>query len=191
MLKCCTFRDLLLTRSEVCAFLIISLINLYLKDKASVSEVSKNLRENCPNIYRHEDDVTYKATELLMNAKNCTSPAEKEQKLRTTLQMCKEAAPTLPLHSICQQFISADFFEGVIELSAVCASKSDPEEVGVHFYNNGEPAEDREGYTCFATRMTYYKEVQLMLDHIYQAACNKSQVQEQAQSPSQLNSCGR
>ncbi|XP_043641308.1 nuclear pore complex protein Nup154 [Drosophila teissieri] len=185
MLKCCTFRDLLVTRSEVCAFLIISLINLYLKDKAGVSEVSMNLRENCPNLYRHEDDVTYKATELLMNAKNCTSAAEKDRKLRTTLQMCKEAAPTLPLHSICQQFISADFYEGVIELSAVCASKSDPEEVGVHFYNNGEPAEDREGYTCFATRMTYYKEVQLMLDHIYQTACNKSHIQDK--SPSQHN----
>ncbi|EDW88030.1 nuclear pore complex protein Nup154 [Drosophila yakuba] len=184
MLKCCTFRDLLVTRSEVCAFLIISLINLYLKDKAGVSEVSMNLRENCPNLYRHEDDVTYKATELLMNAKNCTSAAEKDRKLRTTLQMCKEAAPTLPLHSICQQFISADFFEGVIELSSVCASKSDPEEVGVHFYNNGEPAEDREGYTCFATRMNYYKEVQLMLDHIYQTACNKSHIQDK--SPTQL-----
>ncbi|XP_017059277.1 nuclear pore complex protein Nup154 [Drosophila ficusphila] len=191
MLKCCTFRDLLLTRSEVCAFLIISLINLYLKDKAGVSEVSMNLRENCPNLYRHEDDVTYKATELLMNAKNCTSPTEKEQKLRTTLLMCKEAAPTLPLHSICQQFISADFYEGVIELSAVCASKSDPEEVGVHFYNNGEPPEDREGYTCFATRMTYYKEVQLMLDHIYQTACNKSNIQDQTQSPGQLKSAGK
>ncbi|XP_041675233.1 LOW QUALITY PROTEIN: nuclear pore complex protein Nup154 [Drosophila eugracilis] len=191
MLKCCTFRDLLLTRSEVCAFLIISLINLYLKDKAGVSEVSMNLREKCPNLYRHEDDVTYKATELLMNAKNCTSSTEKQQKLRTTLHMCKDAAPTLPLHSICQQFISADFFEGVIELSAVCASKSDPEEVGIHFYNNGEPAEDREGYSCFATRMTYYKEVQLMLDHIYQTSCNKSHVQDQTQSPIQLQNTAK
>nr|CAA76635.1 Nup154 [Drosophila melanogaster] len=183
LLTCSTFRDLLITRSEVCAFLIISLINLYLKDAAGVSEVSKNLRENCPNLYRHEDDVTYKATELLMNAKNCTSATEKEHMLRTTLHMCKEAAPTLPLHSICMQFISADFFEGVIELSAVCASKSDPEEVGVHFYNNGEPADDREGYTCFATRMAYYKEVQLMLDHIYQRVCNKTHVQDKSINP--------
>ncbi|EDW28316.1 GL19137 [Drosophila persimilis] len=169
VLRCCTFRDLMLTRSEVCAFLIISLINLYLKDKTGVSEVSKNLRELCPNLYRHEDAVTYKATELLMSAKNCTSPVEKKQKLRTTLQMCKEAAPTLPLHSICQLFISVDFFEGVVELTAICASKSDPEEVGIHFYNNDEPPEDREGYSYFVTRMNYYKEVQLMLDHVYQA----------------------
>ncbi|SPP81700.1 nuclear pore complex protein Nup154 [Drosophila guanche] len=174
-----TFRDLMLTRSEVCAFLIISLINLYLKDKTGVSEVSKNLRELCPNLYRHEDAVTYKATELIMSAKNCTSPAEKEQKLRTTLQMCKEAAPTLPLQSICKLFISVDFFEGVVELAAICAAKSDPEEVGIHFYNNDEPSEDREGYSCFVTRMNYYKEVQLMLDHVYQAACNNNSVQDQ------------
>nr|XP_017099232.2 LOW QUALITY PROTEIN: nuclear pore complex protein Nup154 [Drosophila bipectinata] len=182
MLKCCSFRDLFLTRSEVCAFLIISLINLYLKDKAGVSDVSAKLRDKCPNLYRHEDAVTSKATELLMTAKNSTSRSEKEQCLRTTLHICKEAAPTLPLHSICQQFISADFFEGVVELTAVCAAKSDPEEVGIHFYNNGEPTEDREGYTCYATRMNYYKEVQMMLDHVYQTSCNKKTMQEQAQS---------
>lgn len=117
-----------------------------------MGDISNKLRDKCPNLYRHEDAVTSKATELLMTAKNSTSRSEKEQCLRTTLHLCKEAAPTLPLHSICQQFISTDFYEGVVELTAVCAAKSDPEEVGIHFYNNGEPTEDREGYTCYATR---------------------------------------
>ncbi|KAH8397600.1 hypothetical protein KR215_001922, partial [Drosophila sulfurigaster] len=182
MLRCCTFRDLLVTRSEVCAFLIIALINLYLKDKADVTDVSDNLRELCPNLYRHEDEVTYKATEILMSAKNSKSAAEKEQKLCTTLQMCLDAAPTLPLHSICQQFISVDFYEGVVELSATCASKIDPEEIGIHYYNNNEPPEDREGYTCFITRMNYYKEVQLMLDHIYHSVVSRRPDQDQSRN---------
>ncbi|KAH8298090.1 hypothetical protein KR018_006585 [Drosophila ironensis] len=186
MLKCCMFRDLLLTRSEVCAFLIISLINMYLKDKASVTELSSKLRDQCPNLYRHEDAITSKATELLMMAKNCTSSIEKEKLLRNTLHICKQAAPTLPLRSICQQFISVDFFEGVIELSAVCASKSDPEKVGIHYYDNGEPSDDREGYACFATRMNYYKEVQLMLDQVYLTLLNKKSALDQAQSPGQI-----
>lgn len=152
MLRCCTFRDLLIARSEVCAFLIIALINLYLKDKADVAEVSATLRRLCPNLYRYEDEVTYKATELLMSAKSCKSAADKQQKLAITLRMCLEAAPTLPLHSICQQFISVDFFEGVVELAATCASKTDPEEIGIHYYNNNEPTEDHEGYACFVTR---------------------------------------
>ncbi|EDW63290.1 nuclear pore complex protein Nup154 [Drosophila virilis] len=180
MLRCCTFRDLLIARSEVCAFLIIALINLYLKDKADVTEVSDNLRQLCPNLYRHEDEVTYKATEILMSAKNCKSAAEKQQKLSTTLQMCLDAAPTLPLHSICQQFISVDFYEGVVELSATCASKMDPEEIGIHYYNNNEPAEDREGYTCFVTRMNYYKEVQLMLDYAYHTVRNSKTDRDQS-----------
>ncbi|XP_030384533.1 nuclear pore complex protein Nup154 isoform X2 [Scaptodrosophila lebanonensis] len=178
MLRCCTFRDLLLTRSEVCAFLIIALINLYLKDKASLNEVSTSLRELCPNLYRHEDAITYKATETLLSAKSCTSALEKDQKLRTTLQMCKDAAPTLPLHSICQQFIAAGFYEGVVDLSSTCAAKSDPEDIGIHYYNNDEPSDDREGYTCFSTRMNYYKEVQLMLDHIYQSVCSSNMDQD-------------
>ncbi|EDV98990.1 GH13295 [Drosophila grimshawi] len=182
MLRCCTFRDLLITRSEVCAFLIIALINLYLKDKAEVTEVSDSLRELCPNLYRHEDEVTYKATEILMSVKNCKSAIEKQQKLSTTLQMCLNAAPHLPLHSICQQFISVEFYEGVVELSATCASKMDQEEIGIHYYNNNEPAEDREGYTCFVTRMNYYKEVQLMLDYVYHVVRSSNPEQTQNRS---------
>ncbi|XP_017954054.2 nuclear pore complex protein Nup154 [Drosophila navojoa] len=180
MLRCCTFRDLLIARSEVCAFLIIALINLYLKDKADVAELSACLRRLCPNLYRYEDEVTYKATEILMSAKSCKSAADKQQKLAITLRMCLEAAPTLPLHSICQQFISVDFFEGVVELVATCASKTDPEEIGIHYYNNNEPAEDHEGYACFVTRMNYYKEVQIMLDYVYNTVRNSKCDQDQS-----------
>ncbi|XP_033150303.1 nuclear pore complex protein Nup154 [Drosophila busckii] len=182
MLRCCTFRDLLITRSEVCAFLIISLINLYLKDKADVTAVSDNLRQFCPNLYRHEDEVTYKATEMLMNAKTCTNAAVREEKLCATLQMCLEAAPTLPLRSICQQFISVDFYEGVVKLAAACAAKTDPEEIGIHYYNNNEPAEDRDGFSCFVARMNFYKEVQLMLDHVYHTVCSNKNDQDQTRS---------
>lgn len=102
-LTTCSFRDLILSRSELCAFLIVALINSYLKDNASVSTISSKLRDVCPNLYRHEDAVSFKATEILMNSKNCTVLEEKQEKLRTALQLCKDAAPNLPLQNICQQ----------------------------------------------------------------------------------------
>lgn len=103
ILSSCTFRDLTLSRSESCALLIVALINSYLKDNASVSSISAKLRDICPNLYRHEDAVSFKATEILMSSKNCNIPDEKNEKLRTALQLCKDAAPNLPLQNICQQ----------------------------------------------------------------------------------------
>ncbi|XP_061397239.1 nuclear pore complex protein Nup154 [Musca vetustissima] len=170
----CSFRDLILSRSELCALLIVALINSYLKDNASVSTISSKLRDVCPNLYRHEDAVSFKATEILMNSKNCVSLEEKQEKLRTALQLCKDAAPNLPLQNICQQFTLSGFYEGVIELTSTCAAKMDPEEYGIHFYSNGEPEDDREGYASYAARMNCYKEVRLMLDHVFQSVCNNN-----------------
>ncbi|XP_058986335.1 nuclear pore complex protein Nup154 isoform X2 [Musca domestica] len=177
-LTTCSFRDLILSRSELCAFLIVALINSYLKDNASVSTISSKLRDVCPNLYRHEDAVSFKATEILMNSKNCTVLEEKQEKLRTALQLCKDAAPNLPLQNICQQFTLCGFYEGVIELTSTCASKIDHEEYGIHFYLNGEPDDDREGYATYAARLNCYKEVRLMLDHVYQSVCNNNTNQD-------------
>ncbi|XP_030374096.1 nuclear pore complex protein Nup154-like [Scaptodrosophila lebanonensis] len=166
ILQSCTFRDLLLTRSEVYTFLIISLVDHYFKDSTSLSEVSIGLREVCPNLYRHEDVVIHRATETLMRAKVCTNAVEKDHKLRIALQMYKDAAPFLPLHSICEEFIVAGFYEGVVELVVICAAESDPDELGIQYYNNDECSKQSKGYDHYCKRMSYYKEVELMLDHI-------------------------
>ncbi|XP_073824814.1 nuclear pore complex protein Nup154 [Musca autumnalis] len=182
----CLFRDLVLSRSELCALLIVALINSYLKDNASVSTISSKLRDVCPNLYRHEDAVSFKATEILMNSKTCSVLEEKQEKLRTALQLCKDAAPNLPLQNICQQFTLSGFYEGVIELTSTCASKIDPEEYGMHFYLNGEPEDDREGYASYASRINCYKEVGLMLDHVFQSVCNNNANQDLLHNP-----CGK
>ncbi|XP_011199843.2 nuclear pore complex protein Nup154 [Bactrocera dorsalis] len=177
-LSSCTFRDLTLTRTESCALLIAALINSYLKDNASVSIISAKLREVCPNLYRHEDAVTFKATEILLSAKSCEASEGKHEKLRTALQLCKDAAPNLPLQNICQQFSTAGFGEGVIELTATCAAKIDPEEYGIRYYNSDEPTEDTEGYTAYSARMSCYKEIRSMLETVYQNHCNANETQE-------------
>lgn len=103
VLASCTFRELILSRTDICAVLIVVLINCYLKDNASVSTISAKLRDVCPNVYRHEDAVSFKATEILMNSKSCTIFEERQEKMQTALQLCKDAAPNLPLSNICQQ----------------------------------------------------------------------------------------
>lgn len=98
-----TFRDLILTHIDVCSQLMVILMNSYLNDNASVNSISMRLREVCPNLYSHEDAVCFKATEILMNANRCKNREERQSQLRTALQICKDTAPHLPLHNICQQ----------------------------------------------------------------------------------------
>lgn len=184
MLNGSTFRDLILSRSDTCALCIVALLNSYLNDNSTVSTISSKLRDVCPSLYRHEQAVLYKATEILMSSKTCVDAEERENKLYMALQLCKDAAPDLPLTEVAQQFTAANYYHGVIELSATCAAKKDPNNAALHFYNNGEPIEDQEGYAAYTTRMNYYKSIKAMLDHIYHAhlAQKQSALQNQTQS---------
>ncbi|XP_035916028.1 nuclear pore complex protein Nup154 [Anopheles stephensi] len=170
VLQGCTFRDLILSRIDVCGLLIVTLINSYLADNASVGSISSKLREVCPTLYRQEDAVSHKATEILLLSRGCTDRDKKEERLRTALQLCKSAAPNLPLGALCQQFVSAGFYTGVIELCTVCAAKSDPNEAGLLFYRNNEAMDNQEGFVAFQNRMSWYKEVKVMLDYVYDTA---------------------
>lgn len=62
VLTASTFRDLVLSRSDTCASLIIALVNAYLSDNSTVGAISTKLRDVCPTLYRHEDAVLYKVS---------------------------------------------------------------------------------------------------------------------------------
>jgi nuclear pore complex protein Nup155 len=53
---------------------------------------------------------------------------------------------------VCQWFYSSQFYEGVLDLALVYASKVDPKNVGFHYYKNKEPTEDSEGYRAYMKR---------------------------------------
>ncbi|KAL5281513.1 NUP155 family protein [Megaselia abdita] len=170
-----SFRDLIITRTDICSNLIIAVMNSYLNDNASVSTISAKLRENCPNLYRREDAISFKATEILIASKKYTNLEEKEQQFRIALQLCKDSAPNLQLSNICQQFILAGFYEGVIDLVATCAQKFDPENIALHYYKKEESSNDnKEEYIAFNGRKEFYKEIKILLDYVYQMICNEN-----------------
>lgn len=174
LLESCTFRDLILIRADLCAYLIVTIINSYLNDNASVKSISEKLREVCPTLYRNEDAVSHKATEILKLSKTCTNDDERNENFLKALELCCQAAPKLPLGNICQQFSAAGFYEGVIKLCTVFANKLDPNETALHFYRNNYPfdtnqmqAKDQEGYIAYSNRMKCYEEVKNMLQYVY------------------------
>lgn len=181
------FRDLILFRLDICALLIVALINSYLNDNASLGSISSKLRDVCPSLYRHEDAVSHKATEILLLSKHSQDSEDKAEKLRTALSLCKDAAPHLPLSSICQQFIATEFYEGVIELCVTCASKLDPNDAALHYNKNQDEIEDQEGFIAYTSRMNCYKEVKIMLEKIYQNAINSAVVQRENNIQNECN----
>uniref|UniRef100_A0A182IXE0 Nucleoporin Nup133/Nup155-like N-terminal domain-containing protein n=1 Tax=Anopheles atroparvus TaxID=41427 RepID=A0A182IXE0_ANOAO len=183
LLKMCTFRDLIISRGDVCGRLIVTLINTYLADNASVGSISSKLREVCPTLYRHEDAVSHKATEILMLTRGCTDREKKDERLRTALQLCKSAVPNLPLGELCAQFTACGFYTGVIELCAVCAAKTDPNEAALHFYRNSEPMDNQEGFIAYQNRTKCYREVKAMLDSVYDLGAPASGRSSEAGEP--------
>lgn len=165
----CTFRDLILLRSDTCFQLIIALINFYLNDNASVGSISTKLRDVCPSLYSSEDAVSHKATEIMLLSKTVTDVEEKQDRLQTALRLYKSAAPNLPLASICQQFTALGYHQGVIDLCETCAAKFDPNETGLKFYRNGgDEQDDPEGLMAYSARLECYKQVKAMMDAVYQ-----------------------
>ncbi|XP_046432876.1 nuclear pore complex protein Nup155 [Neodiprion virginianus] len=162
-----TYRDLILIGHEISSLLIIHLIDSYLGDNASIDAVSSKLREVCPNLYRNEDAVCSKANEIILKAKSCTSPEEKDSYLQSALKLCKEVAPHLNLGAVCQQFVACQFYFGVLELCLCCAERVDPNNAALHYYKNNEPADDQEGNLAYVKRIEIYKEFTAMLDHLY------------------------
>lgn len=174
IIETCQFRDLVICRQELCALLIVTIINSYLNDNASVKSISEKLREVCPTLYRNEDAVSHKATEILKLSKNCTNDVERQESLLNALELCCAAAPKLPLANICQQFTAAGFFEGVIRLCIVFANKYDPNGTALHYYNNNYMMDqsqmqlkDQEGFLAFTARMKCYEEVKNMLQFVF------------------------
>lgn len=166
-------------RNELCAILILTIINSYLNDNASVKAISEKLREVCPSLYRNEDAISHKATEILKLSRSCTNEDERQENLYKALELCSQAAPKLPLANISQQFTTAGFYDGVIKLATTFAAKLDPTESALHFYKNNYPfdlnqlqSKSQEECVIFTTRMKCYEEVKNMLQLVY---TNKNQ----------------
>lgn len=190
----CSFREIILYRNELCALLIVTIINSYLNDNASVKSISEKLREVCPTLYRNEDAVSHKATEILKLSKNCSNDDERQENLFKALDLCCQAAPKLPLANICQQFTAAGFYEGVIKLCTTFANKLDPNETASHFYKLYYPVElsqvqpkDQEGCVAFNTRMKCYEEAKNMLQYIFNTNINNRSAESEQNITEQLH----
>ncbi|XP_035247718.1 nuclear pore complex protein Nup155 [Anguilla anguilla] len=152
-----SFKDVVIHGRELTGALITALINVYIKDSASVDAISGHLREICPMLYSSEDSVCSKANELLQSSRQLQHKVERERTLRESLRLYQQISHHTDLPLVCAQYRQVRFYEGVVELCLMAADKKDPQGLGLHFYKNGEPEEDVPGQQAFQERLSSYK----------------------------------
>lgn len=59
-MKGASFKDVVIRGKELSGALITALINVYIKDNASVDAISNHLRDICPILYSSDDSVCSK-----------------------------------------------------------------------------------------------------------------------------------
>ncbi|XP_039856475.1 nuclear pore complex protein Nup155 isoform X1 [Simochromis diagramma] len=156
-MKGASFKDVVIRGKELSGALITGLINVYIKDNASVDAISNHLRDICPLLYSSDDSVCSKANELLQSSKQIQNKADKERTLRESLRLYQQISQHTDLPLVCSQYRQVRFYEGILELCLTAAEKKDPQRLGPHFYKNGEPEQDRVGQQAFQERLSCYK----------------------------------
>uniref|UniRef100_A0A667YWM0 Nuclear pore complex protein Nup155 n=1 Tax=Myripristis murdjan TaxID=586833 RepID=A0A667YWM0_9TELE len=156
-MKGASFKDVVIRGKELTGALITALINVYIKDNASVDAISNHLRDICPLLYSSDDSICSKANELLQGSRQIQNKSDKERTLRESLLLYQQISHHTDLPHVCSQYRQVRFYEGVLELCLTAADKKDPQRLGPHFYKNGEPEEDRVGQQAFQERLSCYK----------------------------------
>ncbi|XP_056593188.1 nuclear pore complex protein Nup155 isoform X1 [Triplophysa dalaica] len=157
LIKAVSFKDVVVSGRELTGALITALINIYIKDSASVDTVSTHLRDICPLLYSSDDCTCSKANELLQSSRQIQNKLDKERTLRESLRLYQQISSHTDLPLVCSQYRQVRFYEGVVELCLTAADKKDPQKLGPHFYRNGEPEEDISGQQAFQDRLSCYK----------------------------------
>ncbi|XP_059140242.1 nuclear pore complex protein Nup155-like [Physella acuta] len=151
------FKTLATNGKDICSTLVNCLISRYLDDNATIDAISSKLREICPTLYSSDDATCSKANELLQAAKVNQNQQEKQQQLQQSLHLLKGVNQPLNLGVICPQLASLHYYLGIVELGLNEARKADPQQLAIHFYQNGEPPEDIQGMQAYIARMECYK----------------------------------
>lgn len=63
-MKGASFKDVVIRGKELSGALITALINVYIKDNASVEAISNHLRDICPLLYSSDDSVCSKVQRM-------------------------------------------------------------------------------------------------------------------------------
>lgn len=136
-LKAISFKDMIIRGRELTGALITALINVYIKDSASVDAISSLLRDICPLLYSSDDSVCSKvisrkvcpwkddtafctltsglllllsqANELLQSSRQIQNKTEKDRTLKESLRLYQQISNHTDLPLVCLQYRQGEY----------------------------------------------------------------------------------
>jgi len=171
ILRQAQLRDLVVSPSgrDIASSLVQCLVQTYLGDNASTDAISNRLRQLCPGLYRQEDALSSKAHELLLAAAKQSKGGEREKMVAEAVSIAVQIAGHLQLGVLVSHLASCQAYTKVVEVCLAAANKRDPTQLAVHYYNNGENADDAAGLSAYIGRVECYKHCTSMLHTLLQA----------------------
>jgi len=171
VLRQAQLRDLVVSPSgrDIASSVVQCLVQTYLGDNASTDAISNRLRQLCPGLYRQEDALSSKAHELLLAAAKVSQGGEREKMVSEAVSIAVQIAGHLQLSVLVSHLASCQAYPKVVEVCLAAASKRDPSQLAVHYYNNGENSDDAAGLAAFMARAECYKQCTAMLHTLLQA----------------------
>ncbi|XP_046570812.1 LOW QUALITY PROTEIN: nuclear pore complex protein Nup155-like, partial [Haliotis rubra] len=86
-------------------------------------------------------------------------------------------------HVIASGLTKINFYEGIVEMCLTEARKLDPQDLASHFYQNGEPPEDTQGFQAYYHRLECYKCITEILGYLWSASVSHPQAPSVPKSP--------
>lgn len=174
-LKNLTFKDVIVGGGEVCARMASALVHKFIADNATTDAISRRLNEACPSIFKQENALHAKAHEMLVKARSMTKFEEKNRCVEEAAQLLKRVGSRINLPEACGLLQAVHSYSNLVDLCISTAIQRDPQNYGVQFYRNGEPAEDHQGRTAFSARQDCYSTLLQALEKLTQQSQNPVQ----------------
>ena len=165
-----TFKELVIYGNEMTTLLASALVRRFIEDNSTTDIINKRLQEVCPSIYKNENALHAKAHELVTKAKTIVNPTDRANQLETALNLCKKIGARINLPAVCELFQSVQWYEAVVDICLLTAQNRDSQNLGLHYYRNGEQQEDQSGFHAFIARNECYK----LLLEIYERLVQQS-----------------
>lgn len=166
-----TFRDLIISGSDMTTSIASALVRRYLDDNITTDAISRKLHELCPSIFRQENALQAKAHEMILQSRSIVDKVDKERMMNEAVSLLKKIGVRLDLQAICDLLHSARAYRYIVDICLFVAERRDPLNLAgfnqPRMMNNTlDDGEERTRATALGYRMDCYMKIIDTLDKL-------------------------
>uniref|UniRef100_A0AC35UGT8 Nucleoporin_N domain-containing protein n=1 Tax=Rhabditophanes sp. KR3021 TaxID=114890 RepID=A0AC35UGT8_9BILA len=117
--------DVVFDKSAIIKKMVRGLIRMHLKDNASVTVVSSELRKLCPTLFSQDDYKLLKAEEIMREAKNTIDLESKEASVQEAIKILLSTSIQIDVRKCVGFIINLKFYKQAVQFAMLLADKFD------------------------------------------------------------------